>query len=344
MQIVHVRLRKPTRVFPFLCDGLDLARADACIVRTDRGLEYGICISPPSPCGDEAEERVSMSVVRKATLNDEHTLHQIEQEERKARDLCARKIAEHHLPMKLVDAEYTFDRHRVTFYFTAADRVDFRELVRQLAQELRARIELRHIPVRDEARIVGGIGVCGLTLCCATWLREFQPISMKMAKRQNLSLNPAKISGQCGRLLCCLSYENELYPGKKDRSAPESEVERRLAEWDLGASEEAAPELDEEAAEEALAAEKVEAAESIEFSAEDIVGAEGMSDSGYAPTLDEHPGRERIGRPEEGEAGAEASEAAESPEELQNDTQQSSLANEQRTKRRRRRRGRRHKR
>src|SRR5690606_3977835 len=115
------------------------------------------------------------------------------------------------LPMKLADVEYTFDKQKIVFYFTAEDRVDFRDLVRELARDLKTRIELRHIQVRDQARIVGGIGVCGRELCCSTWLGEFQPISMKMAKNQNLSLNPQKISGQCGRLLCCLSYENDLY-------------------------------------------------------------------------------------------------------------------------------------
>lgn len=218
MQTVKVRLRKPTRVFTFLCeDDLPLARNEDCIVRTERGLEYGTCIVPPEPLPEAAKNRYKMSVVRKITHQDETTFHHIQMEEERALETCAIRVRERNLPMKLVDAEYTFDRHKIIFYFTAEDRVDFRQLVRDLAQDLKTRIELRHIQVRDEAKILGGIGVCGRELCCSTWLREFKPISMKMAKRQNLSLNPSKISGQCGRLLCCLSYENDLYQESRGR-------------------------------------------------------------------------------------------------------------------------------
>lgn len=216
-QTVKVRLRKPTRVFTFLCDDIPLERNDNCIVRTERGLEYGTCILPPEPIPEAAKSRYKMSVVRKVTHQDETTFHHIQMEEERAKETCAIRIRERNLPMKLVDAEYTFDRHKIIFYFTADDRVDFRQLVRDLAQDLRTRIELRHIQVRDEAKILGGIGVCGRELCCSTWLREFKPISMKMAKRQNLSLNPSKISGQCGRLLCCLAYENEQYQEQRGR-------------------------------------------------------------------------------------------------------------------------------
>lgn len=223
MQTVKVRLRKPTRVFTFLCDeDIPLVRNEDCIVRTERGLEYGTCIVPPEPIPDTAKGRYKMSVVRKITHQDETTFHHIQMEEERALETCAIRVRERNLPMKLVDAEYTFDRHKIIFYFTAEDRVDFRQLVRDLAQDLKTRIELRHIQVRDEAKILGGIGVCGRELCCSTWLREFKPISMKMAKRQNLSLNPSKISGQCGRLLCCLSYENEQYQehrGRREMSA-----------------------------------------------------------------------------------------------------------------------------
>ncbi len=215
MQTVRVRLRRPTRVFTFSCSGIPLDRGDACIVRTDRGLEYGTCVLPPEPCSGRNRNRFKMPVVRRASESDTQTLEQIQEDETKARAICVQRIAERELNMKLVDTEYTFDRQKIIFYFTAADRVDFRQLVRDLAQELRTRIELRHIQVRDEAKLVGGLGICGRVLCCATWLREFKPISMKMAKRQNLSLNPTKISGQCGRLLCCLGYENELYEDKK---------------------------------------------------------------------------------------------------------------------------------
>jgi cell fate regulator YaaT (PSP1 superfamily) len=215
MQTVRIRLRKPTRVFTFLSRDVPLKRDDACVVRSDRGLEYGTCVTAPEECPEGLEKRLKMTVVRKATLNDESSFRQIQIDEERAKQVCAQKISQHNLPMKLVDVEYTFDKHKVVFYFTAAERVDFRRLVRDLAQSLRTRIELRHIQVRDEAKLIGGLGMCGRSLCCSTWLREFHPISMKMAKRQNLSLNPSKISGQCGRLLCCLGYEDDLYPKKK---------------------------------------------------------------------------------------------------------------------------------
>jgi hypothetical protein len=166
-----------------------------------------------------------MNVVRKVTHQDQINFNHLQMEEARAKEICEQRIQERGLPMKLVDAEYTFDKHKIIFYFTADDRVDFRQLVRDLAQELKTRIELRHIQVRDEAKIVGGIGVCGRELCCSTWLREFKPISMKMAKRQNLSLNPSKISGQCGRLLCCLSYENELYQERRRTEAADKREE-----------------------------------------------------------------------------------------------------------------------
>lgn len=216
MQTAKVRLRKPNRVLTFLC-AISLNRAECCVVRTGRGLEYGTCIMPPEPCSEEMADRIAIQVIRRATEHDTTMFKRILADEARARDICARKIAETNIPMKLVDAEYTFDRRKVIFYFTAEQRVDFRELVRDLAHALRTRIELRHIQVRDQAKMVGGIGECGRLLCCRTWLREFMPISMKMAKRQNLSLNPEKISGQCGRLMCCLAYESDQYEDKKKR-------------------------------------------------------------------------------------------------------------------------------
>ena len=251
MQTVRIRLRRPTRVFTFSCVGIPLDRGDACIVRTDRGLEYGTCVLPPKPCPDRFRNRFKMPVVRRATENDTRTLVQIQDDEAKARTICAQKITESKLKMKLVDVEYTFDRQKFIFYFTAADRVDFRQLVRDLAQELHTRIELRHIQVRDEAKLVGGLGVCGRVLCCATWLREFKPISMKMAKRQNLSLNPTKISGQCGRLLCCLGYENDLYE-EKNRAKTRQRTQEKLPE------EAVQEEVDESAEEEVLVVETAE--------------------------------------------------------------------------------------
>ena len=238
MQTVKIRLRKPTRVFTFLCEDIALKRHDKCIVRSDRGLEYGMCIVAPEDCPEGMKELVKMNVVRRATLADETTFHQLQRDESRAREICAQKISQHKLPMKLVDVEYSFDKHRVLFCFTAAERVDFRKLVRDLAQELKTRIELRHIQVRDEAKIVGGLGVCGRELCCASWLTEFKPISMKMAKRQNLSLNPSKISGQCGRLLCCLAYENDMYLDPRKRKAAARAALPQDTESDPGLDEE----------------------------------------------------------------------------------------------------------
>lgn len=225
MQTVQVRLRKPNRVYSFLSDDIPLDKNDSCIVRSERGLEFGICIMAPQPAADGDEQKIAQQVVRKATYNDENTYAQLVMDEEKAKGICRAKISERGLPMKLVDCEYTFDKRRVVFYFTAEDRVDFRELVRDLAQELKTRIELRHIQVRDEAKMIGGIGTCGRELCCATWLRDFMPISMKMAKRQNLSLNPSKISGQCGRLMCCLSYENDMYVLEKRARQQQQQVQ-----------------------------------------------------------------------------------------------------------------------
>ncbi len=243
MQVVWIRLRKPSRVLDFAADdSFTLGRGEPCVVESDRGLEYGTCVIPPVPLTDENGKAPSMKVLRKAGLNDESTYHQLLVEEQRAKGVCAKKIDAHRLAMKLVDAEYTFDRKKVIFYFTAEERVDFRELVRDLAHDLKARIELRHIQVRDQAKMVGGLGACGRELCCTSWLRDFMPISMRMAKRQNLSLNPSKISGQCGRLMCCLSYENDLYERKTRRIAfePEAQPEADGVEPDF--FDEAAPE------------------------------------------------------------------------------------------------------
>lgn len=224
-QIVRVRLRKSTRVLSFVARDIPLERGEACIVRTDRGLEYGTCAKAPEACSDDKDKCPAMTVVRRANYNDENTHQHLTVDEDKARALCVGKIADRGLPMQLVDVEYTFDRRKVIFYFTAEERVDFRELVRDLAHELRMRIELRHIQVRDKAKLVGGLAACGRELCCGTWIPEFMPISMKMAKRQNLSLNPTKISGQCGRLMCCLSYENDQYEAKRKKRPAQQQAE-----------------------------------------------------------------------------------------------------------------------
>ncbi len=232
MQTVKVRLRKPHRVITFISRNVPLERDTPCVVRSDRGLEYGVCVLPPEECPPESEDRYKMTVVRAATDHDNITHRQILDDEERAKATCKEKIRERNLPMKLVECEYGFDRRKVIFYFTAEDRVDFRELVRDLAQELKTRIELRHIQVRDEAKMVGGIGSCGREMCCTAWITDFVPISMKMAKRQSLSLNPAKLSGQCGRLMCCLSYENELYSlekrGRKRPGGPKPEELARV--------------------------------------------------------------------------------------------------------------------
>ncbi len=217
MDIVRVRLRKPRRVLSFLCEGIALNREDACIVHTEEGLEWGVCVLPPEPRSPEETRRVRMRVLRRATAEDAQTMRDIERQEERARDVCRRRIEKHNLAMKLVDTECSYDKSRVTFHFVAENRVDFRELVRDLAHELRSRIELRHIQVRDQAKLTGGLGTCGRQLCCASFLEEFRPISMRMAKAQNLSLNPAKISGQCGKLLCCLSYESDQYEACRKR-------------------------------------------------------------------------------------------------------------------------------
>jgi len=214
---VKVRLRKPRRVFTFVCNDPALKRDEPCIVQTERGAEWGVCILPPEPLPREMEDRVGMRVLRRADDRDAQTLEWMIAEERRSYAICKERIERHRLPMKLVDVEVTFDKRKVIFLFTADDRIDFRELVRDLAHDLRTRIEMRHIQVRDEAGLVGGLGGCGRELCCSTWLTEFKPISMRMAKKQNLSLNPSKISGQCGRLLCCLAYENDQYEMVKKR-------------------------------------------------------------------------------------------------------------------------------
>jgi len=232
MQTVKVRLRKPSRVFTVRSkDDVPLTRGMHCVVRSERGLEFGTCVLPPEDAVEETTQRLPMQVIREASEHDFRTYAWLAQEEAHARRICSEQIAELGLAMRLVDVEYTFDKRKVTFYFTAEERVDFRELVRDLAHQLRTRIELRHIQVRDQAKMIGGLGECGRRLCCGTWLREFIPISMKMAKRQSLSLNPEKISGQCGRLMCCLSFEDHLYedvrrskkrPAQQQQQAPDA--------------------------------------------------------------------------------------------------------------------------
>jgi len=180
-------------------------------VQSERGLDFGQVLDEPRPAMETEFEEPLLMVVRKITINDRFQINKNIRDAQAARDTCVEKIQAHNLPMKLVDVEYSFDRSKIIFYFTAEGRVDFRALVKDLARAFRARIELRQIGVRDESKLLGGIGCCGRVVCCASWLRDFAPINIRMAKDQHLSLNPTKLSGVCGRLLCCLRYEHECY-------------------------------------------------------------------------------------------------------------------------------------
>ena len=180
-------------------------------METARGIEYGRVVSAPKEVDDDSVVQPLKSVIRIATEQDEKTVEKNRQKEKEAFKICQEKIRKHGLDMKLIEAEYTFDNNKVLFYFTADGRIDFRELVKDLAAVFRSRSELRQIGGRDEAKMLGGIGSCGRPLCCATFLGDFEPVSIRMAKDQSLSLNPTKISGICGRLMCCLKYENHMY-------------------------------------------------------------------------------------------------------------------------------------
>ena len=209
--VIGVRFKKPGKVYYFDPCGLDVKMDDPVVVETVRGVEMGECARAPYEVPDEDIVPPLRKVVRIATDEDITQVEQNRENERKAYDICQEKIAHHKLEMKLVDVEYAFDCSKIVFYFTANGRVDFRALVKDLAAVFKTRIELRQIGVRDEAKMLGGLGPCGRPICCGTFLGDFQPVSIKMAKEQNLSLNPTKISGQCGRLMCCLKYEQEAY-------------------------------------------------------------------------------------------------------------------------------------
>ena len=211
IEIVGVRFKKVGKIYYFDPDGENIETGTAVIVETARGIEYGIVEIANRNIDDEGIVQPLKKVIRIAT-EDDHIKHKENKEkEKEAFDICIEKIKKHGLGMKLIDIEITFDMNKIIFYFAADGRVDFRELVKELASVFRTRIELRQIGVRDEAKMLNGIGVCGRTLCCATFLGDFTPVSIKMAKDQNLSLNPTKISGICGRLMCCLKYEQDTY-------------------------------------------------------------------------------------------------------------------------------------
>ena len=210
-QVIGVRFKQVGKVYYFDPDGIPLQKEDHVIVETARGVECGEVAMEIRQVSDESIVKPLKKVIRKATKDDLAQVRKNREKQISAAKICNEKIAAHQLEMKLVDVEYTFDNNKILFYFTADGRVDFRELVKDLASVFRTRIELRQIGVRDEAKMLGGLGICGRPFCCATFLGEFQPVSIKMAKEQNLSLNPVKISGTCGRLMCCLKYEQEAY-------------------------------------------------------------------------------------------------------------------------------------
>ena len=211
IKIVGVRFRKAGKIYYFDPAGMEIETGTHVIVETARGIEFGTVMIPPREMEEDGVVQPLKPVIRIATEADEITEQKNKEKENEAFQICLEKIAKHKLEMKLVEAEYTFDNNKLLFYFTADGRIDFRELVKDLASVFRTRIELRQIGVRDETKILGGIGICGRPLCCSTYLSEFIPVSIKMAKEQNLSLNPTKISGVCGRLMCCLKNEEETY-------------------------------------------------------------------------------------------------------------------------------------
>ena len=217
--VVGVRFKKAGKIYYFDPGELELKPGTDVIVETVRGLEYGTVMVGPKELPEEEITQPLKKVLRAATEKDREKLLENKEKEKKAFEIGLEKINQHKLAMKLIDVEYTFDRNKIIFYFTAEGRVDFRELVRDLASVFRVRIELRQIGVRDEAKMLGGLGPCGRPLCCSTFLGEFEPVSIKMAKEQNLSLNPTKISGICGRLMCCLKFECDQYRNKEEKES-----------------------------------------------------------------------------------------------------------------------------
>ena len=211
VKVIGVRFRTAGKIYFFSPGKFQVEQGSHVIVETARGVEYGWVASGPMDVNDEEVVQPLKSVIRIATEQDRRTVEKNKEKEKEAFRICQEKIQKHGLDMKLIDAEYTFDNNKVLFYFTADGRIDFRDLVKDLASVFRTRIELRQIGVRDETKIRGGIGICGRSLCCSTYLSEFSAVSIRMAKEQNLSLNPTKISGVCGRLMCCLTNEQEIY-------------------------------------------------------------------------------------------------------------------------------------
>lgn len=210
-KVIGVRFRAAGKIYYFDPAGLEIKTGDNVIVETARGIEFGYVVLGSRDVPEEKVIQPLKQVIRMATAEDRAIEAKNKEKEKEAFKICLEKIRKRGLEMKLIDAEYTFDNNKVLFYFTADGRIDFRELVKDLAAVFKTRIELRQVGVRDETKILGGIGICGRTLCCHSYLSEFIPVSIKMAKEQNLSLNPTKISGVCGRLMCCLKNEEETY-------------------------------------------------------------------------------------------------------------------------------------
>ncbi|MCI9584380.1 stage 0 sporulation protein [Clostridiaceae bacterium] len=217
IKVIGVRFRRAGKVYYFDPADLEIKAGDHVIVETARGIEFGEVVLGAREVNEGKVIQPLKSVIRMANKNDEEIERRNKEKEKEAFQICLQKIKKHELQMKLIDAEYTFDNNKVLFYFTADGRIDFRELVKDLASVFKTRIELRQIGVRDETKIMGGIGICGRALCCHSYLSEFIPVSIKMAKEQNLSLNPTKISGVCGRLMCCLKNEEETYEDLNSR-------------------------------------------------------------------------------------------------------------------------------
>ena len=216
-KVIGVRFRQAGKIYFFAPGKYHIEEGEHVIVETARGVEYGHVVLSEREVEDDKVIQPLKAVIRPATVEDDEREAKNREKEKEAYKICLEKIAKHKLDMKLIQAEYTFDNNKVLFYFTADGRIDFRELVKDLASVFKTRIELRQIGVRDEAKIRGGIGVCGRPLCCATYMPEFVPVSIKMAKEQNLSLNPTKISGVCGRLMCCLKNEQDTYEELKSK-------------------------------------------------------------------------------------------------------------------------------
>lgn len=211
IKVIGVRFRNAGKIYYFSPGNMEIKTGDHVIVETARGIEYGYVVLGSRDVEESKVIQPLKSVIRMATKDDKNKEQLNRKKEKDAFKICQEKIRKHNLEMKLIDVEYTFDNNKILFYFTADGRIDFRELVKDLAAVFKTRIELRQIGVRDETKILGGIGICGRPLCCHTYLSEFAPVSIKMAKEQNLSLNPTKISGVCGRLMCCLKNEQETY-------------------------------------------------------------------------------------------------------------------------------------